>query len=81
LGYLGSNALELQNVRDSVSESSGRELHTSTQLRTIGSAISGVGEAIDNIVGIYDTWKPLVDKIEVVVNIASTIAEVTPLFV
>jgi hypothetical protein len=64
-----------------VEENAHRLDATTTQLQTIGAAISGAGEAVDNIVDMYDTWELLAEKIKVVVAVASTISEVMPLVI
>jgi hypothetical protein len=77
-----SNALELPRPLGSEVEENTRKLDdTSTQLQTIGAAISRVGKAIDNAGDMYDTWNALADKIKVVVTVVGTIAEVIIIFI
>jgi hypothetical protein len=49
---------------------------TSRRFQLADGAVSGMGETISDIASMYNTWQPLMDKIQVIVAIAGMIAEV-----
>jgi hypothetical protein len=76
LEYL--NAPELPRPLSSKAEEDANKLAASSdKIQSVAAPLSGVGEAAEGIANFYETWQLLLDKIGVVVKIASTIAEVT----
>jgi hypothetical protein len=72
-----SNAPELPRLSSSQVEESAHKLDaSSSQVQSIMGRLSGAVDAVEAITNIHKSWKPLLDNIEVVVKIASTIAEV-----
>jgi hypothetical protein len=77
LGY--SNAPELPRLLNSQAEEDANKLAASSaKVRGVIGSLSEVGKAAEGVTTFYETWQPLLDKIQIVVKIASTIAEVKP---
>jgi hypothetical protein len=75
LEYL--NARELPRLLSSEAEEDpNRPDASSDKMQSVAAPLSGVGEAAEKIASFYEAWQPLLNKIGVVVKIASTIAEV-----